>query len=460
MAVWHFAQLYGGAALILAALVMFKYIVGKISGSDEDTKKAFRPLILIAIAFVILGLGSISIYLEEIVLLTGILEIGTRYAYLLSYAAGVTIIGIAGVWILNNRRFYVIPAGAVVTAVVLVIFALVIDPSQQSLYEDIGSFILTLVLVMVGIVFAWVAKETKRGTSAALAFALITQIGSIPRIYEALPLDDWALLIIFFMLMGPAMVIYAFLVTEQAPSFELVGYGAAFAAAMLVLATVSSLPVPLTLTEYIFVGIGAIGAMLCLGIAAYLFGRWRESKQTPTLVYMFAFGALYLSQMIGLFAASGVITDPILNLVDFALMGLAFALMSTAAIHATGRVSISLLPIVVFVPVMTYLMVLFEGSTGDLYRNNLPLMLVILVVFFLPVPIFLSVWWRMRTAGSTASGRPLGMALGTILYFGARLPPLLALQTGVHIGFAAVTASFLITWLAITGRLNRTPKPE
>ena len=175
---------------------------------------------------------------------------------------------------------------------------------------------------------------------------------------------------------------------------------------------------------------------------------------------MLAFGAFYLSQMIGLFGSTGVISDPILNLADFMLMGMAFALMSTAAIHATGRARISAIPVAVFVPIITYMMLMFDGSTGELYSNNIPLMLVILVVFFLPVPIFLFVWWRIRTTDSTASRRPLGMAMGIILYFVARLPPLFVLATGVHIGYAAVTASFLVTWLAITGRLSRAPKTE
>jgi hypothetical protein len=83
-------------------------------------------------------------------------------------------------------------------------------------------------------------------------------------------------------------------------------------------------------------------------------------------------------------------------------------------------------------------------------------MLIILGVFLLPVPIFLAVWWRMRASGSLAAGRPLGLALGIIVYFAARLPPLLLLQTGVHFGYAAVTASFLLAWAAMTGRLNKT----
>ncbi|MCK5238108.1 MAG: hypothetical protein KAR33_01095 [Candidatus Thorarchaeota archaeon] len=454
MAIWHFAELYGGAALLLAALVMIKYIISRTSGADEETKSAFRPLYLVAIALGILAFGSITIYLEEYIITEGIL-IGTRYAYLLSFAAGVVMIGIAAVWILNDRRLYVIPIGVTLATIILMALALEIDPANLQLYEDIASLILSIVLVTVGLVFAWVAKETQRGTSASLAFALIAQIGTLPRLYEVVITDDWALLIVFFMMMGPAMVIYAFIKTEQPATFELIGYGAAFAAGILILATVSSLPVALSFVEYIIVAIAAVAAMICLGTAAFLFGRWRESKQIPTLIYMLAFGSLYLSQMIGLFGASGVVTDPILNLVDFGLMGLAFALMAGAAIHASGKVNLTLIPFLIFVPVFTVLMLGFEGSTGDLYRDNLLLMLIILVVFFLPVPIFLAVWRKMRAAGSLAAGRPLGMAMGIILYFGARLPPLLALWTGLHIGYAAVSISFFVSWMAITGRFNK-----
>jgi len=454
MAIYEYVQLFGGAALILAALVVFRYSILRSSGADAETKKAFRPLYLVGIALAILGIGSITIYLEAFVITEGIL-IGTRYAYLLSYAAGVITIGIAAAWILNNRKMFAVPMGALVATVIFMVLALVIDPGNEQFYEDMGSLVLSVVLIMVGLLFAWIAKQTPRGTIAALSFAIIAQIGSVPRLYELWVTDDWALLILFFMLMGPAMIIYAFIVTDQKPSIELVGYGAAFAAAILVVATVSALPVPLSFVEYIFLTIGAGGAMICLATSAYLFGRWRESKQIPTAIYMFAFLSFYLSQMIGLFGASGVVADPILDLYDFMLMGFAFALISGAAIYATGKVSLSLVPVLVFVTVMTFMMLNFEGSTGQLYRENLGLMLIMLVVFFLPVPIFMAVWRRMRVAGSLAAGRPLGMAIGIILYFVARLPPLLLLMEGVHYGYAAVLVSFFVTWLAITGRFNK-----
>lgn len=455
MAVWQFAELYGGAALIIAALFVFRYSMTRSSVATDDAKKAFRPLFLVAIAFAILGLGSVSIFLEEIVLNAGILPFGTRYLYLLTYAIGVILIGIAGVWVLNNRLFYAIPFGALAATIILLVMALAIDPENQLFYEDIGSLTLSVILLLAGILFGWIAKQTLRGTSASLAFALVTQIGSIPRIYEVVLTNEWNLLALFFLLMGPPMVIYAFIKTEQAASFELIGYGAAFAAGVLMIATISSLPVPLTLIENAIVLLGAIAAMFALGTASYLFGRWRESKALPTLIYMLAFGSFYLSQMIGMFGASGAVPGPELFLYDFIFSGIALALISTAAIYATGRTSVSLLPILLLVPVVTVMLLTFQGDVSSAFSENILLIIPALVIFILPVPVFLAVWRRMRAAGSGAAGRPFGMAIGIVLFFLARLPPLLLGIGGLDWGYGAVLASFLVSWLAITGRFNK-----
>ncbi|MFW9850410.1 MAG: hypothetical protein ACFFF4_14855 [Candidatus Thorarchaeota archaeon] len=460
MAVWHFAELYGGAALILAALLIIRYSRARSALATEDAKKAFRPLYLSAIALAIFGFGSISIYLEEIVLNGGLIELGTRYVYLLSFAIGVIMIAVAGVWILNNRIFYAIPVGSFVATIALILMAVVIDPANQTFYEDIGSLILSIVLILSGILFAWISKQTLRGTSASLAFVLFTLIGTIPRIYEVVITNEWSLLVIFFTLMGPAMVAYAFIVTEQAATFELVGYGAAFSAGILMIATISSLPTPLTPFDYGVVIFGAVAAMFALGTTAYLFGRWRESKAAPTFIYMLAFGAFYLSQMIGMFGASGAVPGPELFLYDFLFAGIALALIATAAIYATGRTSVALVPVVVAVLVLTVIALQFENSIGTVFLDNLILIIPALVVFLLPVPIFLAVWWRMRAAGSAAAGRPLGMAIGIVLFFLARLPPLLLGVAGLDWGYGAVLASFLVSWLAITGRLNRTPETQ
>jgi hypothetical protein len=340
--------------------------------------------------------------------------------------------------------------------------AVVIDPGNDILYEDLGSMVLAGILILVGILFAWIAKETQRGTSASLAYAFIAQIGSVPRLYEVELLGDWSLLVIFFMLVGPALVIYAFLKSDIPPTFELVGYGAAFSAAMLILASVSDLPVALGFDEYIILLFAAFGAMLCLGVASYLFGRWRETKQTPTLLYMIAFGAFYLGQMMGIFGSTGVVPDPtgILLLFDFFFAGTALTLLATAAILATGRGSVSLIPFVLLVPVITVMWLGFEGSVGDLFFENILIVIPALIAMLLPIPIFLAVWWRMRAAGSASSGRPLGLAVGIILFFLARMPPLFLGLPGLDFGYGVVALSFFVSWLAVTGRLNRSPKTQ
>ncbi len=61
----------------------------------------------------------------------------------------------------------------------------------------------------------------------------------------------------------------------------------------------------------------------------------------------------------------------------------------------------------------------------------------------------------MGAEDPTAAGRPLGMVVGIILFFIARLSPLLLGVGGLDWGYSVVIEGFLVSWLAITGRLNK-----
>jgi hypothetical protein len=62
----------------------------------------------------------------------------------------------------------------------------------------------------------------------------------------------------------------------------------------------------------------------------------------------------------------------------------------------------------------------------------------------------------MKKQSAPGRLRPLGIAVGILLFLVIKIPFLLLALPGIDPGYALVTVSFLVSWMALTGRLDRT----
>jgi len=452
MGVYETTQLYIGLATLLAALAIVYYSRSKSSGMETDSRRAFRPLYVVAIGFVVFGLGALATYFEEI---SGQAILGdTYYAFYAAAAVEVVILGIAAAMIMDTRRFYSVPLSTGLVSILLFYLAEAY-PQTSDFLLLIGVLFPSIILAAIGGLFAWITRETKRGTSASLAFALIVQIAGLPVLYFDLLVGPEALLALFFALMGPAMVVFTFLRPDQKITFELVGYGAAFAAPILIIVGIQSAGLFTDLTLLGIASMGAISILLAVGTASYLYGRWTETKQIPTFLFLIAFLMFAIGQMTGMLENLGMFPAPDGIYIEFLLTGYALTLLSVGAIYAAGWKSAGLVPMLVYVPISLLIIQAYPTSIGTAFLDLIYIIAPTIGLMLLPSIIFLGVWRRMRKNRTPGSLRPLGVAIAIILFFIIRLPPMVIGLGGLDYGYGLVVLSFLMFWSAFTGRLDR-----
>jgi len=452
MGVYEITQLYLGLATLVAALTIIYYSRKRSSVTDSDARRMFRPLYIVALGFVVLSLGALATYIEEISGQAILLD--TYYAFYAATAVEVVLLGIAAAMILGARRFYSIPAVAGFASIILFYLAEAY-PQTADFLLMIGVLVPSIILAGIGGLFAWLTKQTRRGTGASLAFFLMTQIAGLPVLYFDLLVGVEALLALLIALMGPAMVAFTFLRPDQKITFELIGYGVAFAAPVLILASIQVGGFFTDMTLLSIATMGAVAIMLAIGTASYLFGRWTETKQTPTFLYMTAFAMFGVGQMTGMLENLGMFPSPAGIYIEFLLTGYALTMLSVGAIYAAGWKSVGLIPLVVFVPISILIAQAYPSSIGQAFLDLIYIMLPTIGIMLLPSFVFFGAWKRMRTNKISGSLRPLGISVAIILFFLIRLPPMVFGLGGLDYGYGWVVASFLVFWTAITGRLDR-----
>ncbi|MFX1262154.1 MAG: hypothetical protein ACFFAZ_08715 [Promethearchaeota archaeon] len=452
MGVYETAQLYLGLATLVAALIIIQYSKKKSAVLDADAGRAIRPLYVVAIGFVAFAIGALATYIEEI--LGQAILVDTYYAYYASAAVEVVLLGIAAAMILDAKRFYSVPSMTVIATVVLFYLAEAY-PQTSDFLLLIGVLFPSLILLSIGGLFVWLTRETQRGTSAALAFGLLTQIAGLPVLYFDLLVGPEALIALFIVLMGPAMIAFAFLRPNQKITFELAGYGASFAAPALVLISVQTAGLAMDTMLLAIASMGGVAILLALGTAAYLYGRWSETRQIPTILFMVAFLLFGLGQMSGMLDNLGMFPDPDGIYIEFLLTGYALTFLSVGAIYAAGGRSTGLVPMVAFVPISVMIIQAYPISIGDLFLDLIIIMVPTIVLMILPSIVFFGVWKRMRSNHVAGSLRPLGVAIAIILFFVIRLPPMVLGFGGLDYGYGWVLLSYLMFWSALTGRLDR-----
>ena len=457
MGVYEITQLYIGLATILAALTIIYYSWTKSSAMDSDSRRAFRPLYVVAIGFVVFGLGALATYLEEIFGQAFLVD--TYYAFYAAAAVEVVMLGIAAAMIIGSRRFYSVPLSTGLVSILLFYLAEVF-PQTADVLLLIGVLFPSIILVCIGGIFVWITRETKRGTSAALAFALLAQIAGLPVLYFDLLIGPEMLFTLFIALMGPAMVVFAFLRPDQKITLELVGYGSAFGAPVLILVSVQAAGLLGDIQLLTIASMGSIAILLAIGTASYLYGRWMETRQIPTILFSVSFLMFGIGQMTGMLENLGMFPSPAGIYIEFLLTGYALTFLSVGAIYAAGWKSAGLVPMLVYVPISLLIIQAYPESIGEIFLDLIYIIIPTIAVMLLPSFVFLGVWKRMRSNKIAGSLRPLGVAIAIILFFIIRLPPMVIGIAGLDYGYGLVVLSFLIFWTALTGRLDRVHLPS
>lgn len=452
MVLFEITQLYLGLATFVAALIIINYSRSRSSVAASESRSMFRPLYVVAVGYVVSSLGALATYIEEV---TGqALLVDTYYAFYAAAAVEVVILGIAAAMILNNRRVYLVPLSTGLASILLFYLAEAY-PQTADVLLLIGVLVPAIILAGIGGLFAWITRQTRRATGAALTFSLITQIAGLPVLYFDLLTGPMASMALFVVLMGPAMVAFAFLRPEQKITFELFGYGAAFAAPALVLAAVQSMAFGADLVLISIASMGAVAILFSLGTASYLYGRWSETRQIPTILYVLAFVMFGIGQMTGMLENLGMFSSPDGIYIEFILTGYALTMLSMGAIYAAGWRSMGLAPLLAFVPISVLIAQAYPSSIGTAFLDLIYIMVPTIGLMLLPAAVFLGVWRRMRKKGVSGSLRPLGVAVAIILFFLIRLPPMVLGFGGLDYGYGLVFISFLMFWSALTGRLDR-----
>ncbi len=452
MALYDTAQLYLGLATLVAALTIILYSRGKSAELDAESRRAFRPLYVVSVGLIVYAIGAFGTFIEEVFDI--ILLFDVYLFFYVGLAFEVIMLSIAAAMILNSRKLYSVPVATLVATAFLFYLALLF-PDEMNIILVIGVIAPAIILVFVGSIFIWIARETKRSTSTALAFTLLIQIIGLPALYFDLIQGNLEIAFLFFLLMGPAMVAFTFLRPDQRITFELIGYGSSFAGPALILASLQEASIEFSIEVIMIAVLSALAAAVSAGTASYLYGRFTESRQIPTVIMAISLFLLADAQIIGTLGAFGVSDHTLGSFIEFVLSGFALALLAVAAIYASGKKSASLIPLLAYTPIAFIVMLRYPGSIGNTFLELWYLIIPVIAILLLPAIVFLGVWNRMRKENASGRYRPLGLALGIILYFVTRVPPLVIGLPGLDYGYGAVFISYFMMWLAFTGRLDK-----
>jgi len=457
MGLYETSQLYLGLAAIVAFLTIIQYNRKKSTELAPEQQSALKPLYLMAIGILAYGIGALTIYLENDILGAAIL-FDTYMGYYAAAIVEVVILGYAAAMILKAKRFFIIPLSSLILSLILFGSAFVVEQTSEFLFV-VGFVLPTYVLIFAGGLFVWIARGTQRSISAAFAFALLSQICGLPVLHFGFLADvvtgAIGIGMVLLPLMGPAMVVFAFMRPDQKISMELAGYGASYAGPAIILSGIQIGSISMDPFSIAIAFMGAVAVLLTLGTSAYLWGRYDESRAVPTLLFSICFLLLGVAHIYGMFGNFGMYPTPDAFYIEFILTGYALAILAVGAIYAAGWKSVGLVPLLGFVPISLLLAQAYPADVAATFMNLLYITIPMIAIMLLPAVIFMGVFLRMRTKGAPGRLKPFGIALGIILFFAIRLPPLIAGIGGLDYGYGLVFFSYLVSWSAMTGRLDK-----
>ncbi len=481
METFEVAQFFIALATLVAAGAIINYSWKRSSQADAETKRAFRPLYLFALAMIVYAVGTFITFQEAATgrsLLVDFLAdyfdvqlffeglVFPYYSLFVVLIIEVVILAVAASMITRQKFLGLIVFLVAIVGVILL--AQSIDLQLQHRVSirandlfNWGSLVRSAVLLVVAIVFVWIAYDTRRGTTAAMSYALLMQLLNLPDLYGegfagfALPTYG-TYIIVFLALMGPAMLAFTFLRPEQEMTGELLGYGASFAGPALVISGLYAQELMGDIILTILVVVGSFAIMLAAGTAAYLFGRWRENKQLPTFLLLLSFVLFAAAQIVGILGNTDNLPKLPSIYVEMLSIALALTLLAITSIFAAGYRSAGLLPLVLYLPAAILIAQSFPSPIEEVFVSIIWLAIPLLVMFMVPVLLFGNVWRRMKKQSAPGRLRPLGIAVGILLFLVIKIPFLLIALPGIDAGYALVTVSFFVSWMALTGRLDRT----
>ena len=479
MQIHEVAYLFIGLATLVAAGTIINYSRKRSAASpDPEIKKAFRPLYLFAVGLLIFAIGAILTYYELLVEVPWIRietfgELADTYYFLLYITTIVelTFFSIAAAMIMQQRLIGIFMEIMLIIAYLFLFNAILILEDQRvstiaQSYIQLGSILTMIIFAAVAILFAWIAWDTKRSTSMSLAYAMGVQVLAvpIPALLALIPTDpglyttpvtNYSIAISMIALMGPAMIAFAFLRPDQKISGELLGYGAAFAVPVFIIAslfTTGYVNNPLV----VFIAIaGAIAIMLSAGATSYSFGRWRDTKQTPTGLLMVSFASFSVGQFLGILGSIGILDPLLTSYIDLVSSSFALVVFAVFSILAAGYRTTASVPLIIYIPVIIFVTSSYPAPLSIAVANWILAVIPVMVLFFIPVILFFRVWRRMKQSDTSGRMRPLGFSIGLLLYVIIRFPLLLIDILQLDPGYGLIAIPFFIMWLATTGRLDR-----
>ncbi|NWF95210.1 MAG: hypothetical protein HXY34_03625 [Candidatus Thorarchaeota archaeon] len=443
MSTWFgHTELYLGAAVIVAAGTIAYYTRMKRLGLSTEEKRPFAVLYYIAASYAFFGFVVLnSAYRDVFLSLTF-----DRTSVWIGVLIEGVLLALAVLLITGQTRRYTAP----LTVYALVTWASFYYGVALSIFflEAVGVVFLVLLLLSVGILFGYVARETKRPTSFAIAAAVFAQIPYVLRFFHSLgePMD---LSMIYPAVLGAGMVIFSFLNTEQDLSLELIGYGASLASPVIAVSLIQWGGVWAEPVVAILVGISSLGAAMATGTAAYLYGRWRKNHSAATLMLIVALSAVASDQLIGTLASRGLVSQ--INTTYFSMAsGMVFMTMfAMTALLAAGWRNTVLVPPILITPAAIYLYLAYPADPWSLTDILTVLGISFILVLVIPVVVFLRAWWLTRTEGG-APYRALSLTLGILLYTVVK-----AVNLDPVYSYPILTIGIGLFWSGLTGRLDR-----
>jgi hypothetical protein len=482
METFEVAQFFIALATVVAAGAIINYSWKRSSQADAETKRAFRPLYLFAFAMLVYAVGTFITFQEAATGRSFLVDfladyfninlwfledlVFPYYTLFVILIVEIIILAVAASMITRQKFFGLIVFLVAIASIMLLAqsidlqFQYRVSIRANNLFSW-GSLVRSVILLVVTIVFVWIAYDTRRGTTAAMSYALLMQLLNLPDLYgegfaDIVIPEYVTYIIVFLALMGPAMLAFTFLRPEQEMTGELLGYGASFAGPALVISGLYAQELFGDLVLTILVVIGSFAIMLAAGTAAYLFGRWRENKQLPTFLLLLSFVLFAAAQIVGILGNTGNLPWIESIYVEMLSTALALTLLAITSIFAAGYRSAGLLPLVLYLPVAILIAQAFPTPIEAVFVSIFWLAVPLLLMFLVPVLLFANVWRRMRKQAAPGRLRPLGIAAGILLFLVIKIPFLLLALPGIDPGYALVTVSFLVSWMALTGRLDRT----
>ncbi|TFG32124.1 hypothetical protein EU528_04265 [Candidatus Thorarchaeota archaeon] len=464
MEVYEIAYLFLGLATIVAAGTIINYSRKRSAATtDPELKAAFRPLYIFAIGMIVFGIGALLTYYELLIQVPWIQipEVTNTYYYLLYYftLGELFFFVVSGTMITKVRIIGVFMIIVLLIAFLLMFNAIIIIEAQRissiaQNYIDFGYVLSMIILGFVAGLFTVIARDTKRSTSMALGFAMIVQVLAVPGLYNILP-TDLIVAIAIFSLMGPAMITFAFLRPDQKISGELLGYGAAFAVPVFIIASLFTTGYISDITVVTIAISGAIAIMLTAGSASYSYGRWRETKQSPTALLMVSFASFSMGQMVGILGSIDIMDKGIAIYFDLVASSFALVLFAVFSVLAAGYRTTASLPLIIYLPAIIFTVSTYPDPISVAVIRWIYLVLPVMALFFIPVVIFFRVWRRMKAAGTAGRMRPLGLSIGLLVYILIRFPLMLVDFEPLDPSYGLISIAFFVLWLSTTGRLDR-----